>query len=145
MNTPKLIESIFQLLHALKSELSEELSKNGVQIAPMHIKILKVLSVKAPCTAQCLADFLGRDKGQVARLIQDLLAADQIERLPNPNDKRSQLLHLKDAAKDTLNKMNAIENKLTSRMAENVSEDDQALFISLANTFTTNLRAKDNL
>lgn len=142
MSERKLLESFFQLMHTAKAELTEELSNHGLSVAPMHIKLIKVLSKKAPCTAQYLAETLGRDKAQITRLVQDLVAANLVVRSPNPDDKRSQLLHLEQGAMDILEKMSVIEKRMMARMCNGVSDEEQALFISLANKFKCNLRDK---
>lgn len=143
MNDRNIMESLFKLMYAVKTELSEQLSASGVSVAPMHIKLLKMLSVKAPCTAQNLAESLSRDKAQITRLVQDLLAAQLIERTPNPEDKRSQLLNLRQEALDVLKTMDSIENRIMDRMSSEVSEEEKQLFIMLANKFKNNLRPSE--
>ncbi len=140
MKERMLLESFFQLMYTVKTELTDELSSHGIGVAPMHIKLLKLLSVKAPCTAQHLVEVLNRDKAQINRLVKDLLAAGLISRSPNPNDKRSQLLNLEPEGMEVLGKMKAIEKKMMARMCDDINEKEQQRFIALADKFKSNLR-----
>ena len=140
MKERKLLESFFHLMFTVKTELTDKLVVHDITIAPMHIKLLKLLSIKAPCTAQHLSQSLARDKAQINRLVKDLLAANLISRSPNPDDKRSQLLDLQPEAQDILKQMQIIERDIMARMCHDVSVEDQQAFIALADKFKHNLQ-----
>lgn len=140
-----LLDTLFQLLFALKTQLSAELVRQGIHVAPMHIRLLKLLNREAPCTAQKLVGIMGRDKAQITRLVQDLLTAELIKRVQNPADKRSQLLSLRARGTAALKKMDLIEDNLVAEMSSEVDVDDKQRFLSVASKFESNLRGDNEV
>jgi len=59
------LESIFRLVHSLKRQMSEQIESLDSEIAPMNIRVMKIITKKSPCTAIDIAHFLNRDKAQV--------------------------------------------------------------------------------
>lgn len=140
MTTPQLIESMFRLMRSFKSCLSAELEAEGLSIAPMHMKLLKMIAAMDECTAQRIAQAIHRDKAQVNRVVQDLVAQEMIERSPNPADKRSQLLSLSDKGEAALQSMKAVENRVLCRMTHGIEIENQQVFITLAEQLRSNLQ-----
>lgn len=139
MTTPHLIESMFRLMRSFKSCLSAELEAEGLSIAPMHMKTLKMIATMEECTAQRIAQSINRDKAQVNRVIQELVAQEMIERTLNPADKRSQLLQLSGKGETALQSMNAVENRVLCRMTHGINLENQQTFITLAEQLRSNL------
>lgn len=135
------LESLFQLMYAVRATLSDDLAKEDVGVAPMQVKVLKMIKARRQCTAQDIAETFRRDKAQIARLIQNLISQNLINRAPNPADKRSQLLELNDNALRILRQTKRIESGLMDKMFTDVSASEQALFVSLAKRLRSNLEA----
>ena len=139
MTAPHLMESMFRLVRSFKSRLAAELEAEGLSVAPTHMKILKMIAPMEECTAQRIAQAVHRDKAQVNRVIQELVAQEMIERKPNPADKRSQLLQLSDKGEVALQAMNAVETRVLSRMTHGIEIENQQTFITLAEQLRRNL------
>ncbi|UJB72394.1 MarR family transcriptional regulator (plasmid) [Acaryochloris sp. 'Moss Beach'] len=139
MTTSPLIASMFRLMRSFKSCLSAELEAEGLSIAPMHMKTLKMIAAMDECTAQRIAQSINRDKAQVNRVVQELVAQGMIERKQNPADKRSQLLHLSDKGEIALKSMNSVENRVLYRMTNGINIESQQTFITLAEQLRSNL------
>lgn len=133
------MESMFRLVRSFKSCLAAELEAEGLSVAPTHMKILKMIAPMEECTAQRIAQAVHRDKAQVNRVIQELVAQEMIERKPNPADKRSQLLQLSDKGEVALQAMNAVETRVLSRMTHGIEIENQKTFITLAEQLRRNL------
>lgn len=131
---------MFRLMRSFKSRLSAELEAEGLSIALMHMKTLKMIAAMEECTAQRIAQAINRDKAQVNRVIQELVAQEMIERTPNPADKRSQLLQLSDKGEAALQSMNAVENRVLCRMTHGITLENQQTFITLAEQLRSNLQ-----
>lgn len=136
------LDTLFQLLSALKSEMFDVLAQHDISVAPMHIKVLNCLDKMAPCTAQELGQVIQRDKAQITRLIKDLEKHNLVERIPNPNDKRSQILTLKPEAEGILEKMKLVKQNVSDRMGKEVSEEEIQQFTLVVEKFMTNLKRK---
>ena len=130
---------MFRLVRSFKSCLAAELEAEGLSVAPTHMKILKMIAPMEECTAQRIAQTIHRDKAQVNRVIQELVAQEMIERKPNPADKRSQLLQLSDKGEVALQAMNAVETRVLSRMTHGIEIENQQTFITLAEQLRRNL------
>ena len=140
MTTSPLIASMFRLVHSFKACLSAELEAEGLSIAPTHMKVLKIISAMDECTAQRIAQSIHRDKAQVNRVVQELVAKEMVERKQNPTDKRSQLLHLSEKGNVALTSMNAIEHRVLCRMTHGINVESQQTFITLAEKLRSNLQ-----
>ncbi|WP_445946663.1 MarR family winged helix-turn-helix transcriptional regulator [Shewanella sp.] len=139
MKTPNLVEAVFKLIYAFKSQLSQELAAEDISVPIMYMKMLKMISAIEGCTAQVLAQSLKRDKAQITRVVQDMIAKSLIVRVPNPDDKRSQLLSVSPEGVLLLQKMLQVEQRILTRMSANVSEEEIAQFIVLAKTLSDNI------
>lgn len=139
MNSPQMIEAVFKLVYTFKMQLSSELETEGVSVAPMHMKILKMVSKMEECTALRIAKALNRDKAQVTRVLQELTSKGLVNREKNLCDKRSQILRLSQEGEDVLQKMIAIEEGVFARMSKNISAKDQKLFVTLAESLKKNI------
>nr|WP_067290240.1 MarR family winged helix-turn-helix transcriptional regulator [Marinobacterium profundum] len=138
-------EALHRLLHAYKRAMRQSFQAHGIDLAISHIRTLKVihyhLRSKQPCTAQLIVTRLERDKAQIARLLQDLLAAELIEKHPNPEDRRSQILRLTQAGSAVLERIAHAEQDAGLQMAQGLSHEEMQSFIRLANAMTGNLAA----
>jgi DNA-binding MarR family transcriptional regulator len=111
----------------------------GMDIAPMHIRVIKIIDKKSPCTAVDIVHFLHRDKAQVTRLIKTLIEQELVEKAPNPEDKRSQLLIVTAKGKERLEILNRAEAKVIESMTQNISHDDLLQFDAVAKKIAKNL------
>lgn len=126
MHDKSLPELFFHLLHAMKSKLHQELEGLGIEVTPLHMWMLKKIATSDSCTAQALSVQLGRDKAQITRLVNGLLASELVTRTPNPNDKRSQILLLTDKGEGLVSKMKEINDKLSASMTQGFNDEDKA-------------------
>lgn len=132
-------DALFTLFNTIRHTISFELKRTSLDLAPMHFKTLKVIHMTDSCTGQKLADYLGRDKAQINRLIKYLAEAHLIEKKQCKQDKRSQLISLTAAGNKALAVFTDIEKRVFDAMLEGVNEGEKALFKKLVLRFTDNL------
>ena len=133
------LESIFRLVHSLKRKMSEQIESLDSEIAPMNIRVMKIITKKSPCTAIDIAHFLNRDKAQVTRLVNALINQELVKKSPNPEDKRSQLLVLTNKGEDIMTKVSNIDREMLQRMTKGMNEDDLEQFSQIASKMAQNL------
>ncbi|CAH7018926.1 MarR family transcriptional regulator [Vibrio chagasii] len=133
------LESIFRLVHSLKRQMSEQIESLDSEIAPMNIRVMKIITKKSPCTAIDIANFLNRDKAQVTRLVNALINQELVKKSPNPEDKRSQLLVLTDKGEEIMGKVSNIDREMLQRMTKGMAEDELEQFRKVANKMAKNL------
>ncbi|GAK19969.1 transcriptional regulator, MarR family [Vibrio sp. JCM 19052] len=142
MSNPKSLDNLFHLVHVLKRQLHEQIEQLELPIAPMHIRVIKIISKQSPCTAMDVVNFLNRDKAQVTRLIKTLIEEGFIEKRPNPEDKRSQCLLTTEKGNEVLAKIKAVDAEIFQKMTLNVSEEELEAFQLVAGKLAENLSQK---
>lgn len=142
MSNPKSLDNLFHLVHVLKRQLHEQIEQLELPIAPMHVRVIKIISKQSPCTAMDVVNFLNRDKAQVTRLIKTLIEEGFIEKRPNPEDKRSQCLLTTEKGNEVLSKIKAVDAEIFQKMTLNVSEEELEAFQVVAGKLAENLSKK---
>ncbi|CAH1608377.1 MarR family transcriptional regulator [Vibrio jasicida] len=142
MSNPKSLDNLFHLVHVLKRQLHEQIEQLELPIAPMHVRVIKIISKQSPCTAMDVVNFLNRDKAQVTRLIKTLIEQGFIEKRPNPEDKRSQCLLTTEKGNEVLSKIKAVDAEIFQKMTLNVSEEELEAFQLVAGKLAENLSKK---
>ena len=142
MSNPKSLDNLFHLVHVLKRQLHEQIEQLELPIAPMHVRVIKIISKQSPCTAMDVVNFLNRDKAQVTRLIKALIEEGFIEKRPNPEDKRSQCLLTTEKGNEVLSKIKAVDAEIFQKMTLNVSEEELEAFQLVAGKLAENLSKK---
>ncbi|WP_186176577.1 MarR family winged helix-turn-helix transcriptional regulator [Vibrio jasicida] len=142
MSNPKSLDNLFHLVHVLKRQLHEQIEQLELPIAPMHVRVIKIISKQSPCTAMDVVNFLNRDKAQVTRLIKTLIEEGFIEKRPNPEDKRSQCLLTTGKGNEVLAKIKAVDAEIFQKMTLNVSEEELEAFQLVAGKLAENLSKK---
>ncbi len=80
--------------HSARSYLTRQLSLNGIDMTIEQFKVMVVLWKEKRSTQQNIADFVGKDKTSVTRLIAGLEKRSLIERVTDKSDKRCNLVTL---------------------------------------------------
>jgi len=133
------VESTFHLAHAIKRQLSNQLESQKLGIAPMHMRVLKVIHKRKSCTAIDIASLFKRDKAQITRLVKPLIEQGIVEKEPNPEDKRSQLLVLTAQGKALQESVLAFSEGMEKQMMQGIDPKDLETFIEVAQAMTKNL------
>lgn len=139
MSEKKVLESLFRLVHAVKRQLQVQAEQLALGISPMHIRVIKIIDRKSPCTAVDIVSFLGRDKAQITRLVSSLIEHGLITRQPNPNDKRSHYLRITEAGEAIVRKINTMNDKTLALMTRQIEPEALSEFQRIARLMTDNL------
>ncbi|AUG53171.1 MarR family winged helix-turn-helix transcriptional regulator [Thalassospira marina] len=132
-------ETLHTLLHAYKRALRQAYQQAEIPLAISHIRTLKGINSVPDCTPLALSTRTKHDKGQLTRLLKDLLAENLIEKHPHPDDKRSNILHLTPEGHQIMMRIKEVEEIAASRMATGLSPDEITDFNRLANIMSANL------
>ncbi|AZQ84885.1 MarR family transcriptional regulator [Colwellia sp. Arc7-635] len=135
----ELSEALFSLVHAVRSNMKQEIKQLAIDLSPMHLKSLKVISIIDDCTGQKLADFMGRDKAQINRLIKELVNQELITKTDNVNDKRSHLLTLSVKGVEIIGLFRTAEKCVFNKMVNDIPTEKIDDFIQLIQILKNNL------
>jgi DNA-binding MarR family transcriptional regulator len=139
------IETTFHLTHAIKQELTSQLEAKKLGIAPMHLRVLKVIHKKKSCTAIDIAVLFKRDKAQITRLVKQLLDQEYVTKEPNPNDKRSQFLVLTPKGIALQESLILFSEEMDKHITQGINQKDLDTFVKVAEKMTSNLNIKSQL
>ncbi|REG82900.1 MarR family winged helix-turn-helix transcriptional regulator [Marinomonas pollencensis] len=132
-------EALFSLIHTVRNTMIQQLKSLDINLSPMHLKALKAVSKIDQCTGQKLADFMGRDKAQINRLIKELVNQDLVVKTSNEQDKRSQLLILASSGETLIKQFNRVEKDVFEAMSAELAGDKLEEFIEMTQKFKSNL------
>lgn len=141
MSDQNSLESLFQLVHAVKQRLQQQAGRLDLGIAPMHIRVIKIIDRKPRCTAVDIAGFLGRDKAQVTRLLNTLIEKGLIAREPNPDDRRSHYLSTTAAGDEVVAQIKRIDRETLQIMTQKLKPAELAEFQRVSRLMTENLHS----
>ncbi|WP_339723071.1 MarR family transcriptional regulator [uncultured Paraglaciecola sp.] len=139
----ELSEALFNLVHTVRINMQKEIKLNALGLSPMHFKSLKVISKIENCTGQKLADFMGRDKAQINRLIKELISQELITKIDNENDKRSQFLVLSEKGVKIIKVFKKAEKKVFNKMIHELTPEQIANFVEVSQKLKNNLSQID--
>ncbi|OAN17889.1 MarR family transcriptional regulator [Photobacterium jeanii] len=142
MSNSSALDNLFQLVHSLKRQMHEQIELLNLPITPMHVRVIKIIAKKSPCTAMDVVHFINRDKAQVTRLIKSLIEEGFVEKVPNPEDKRSQCLLTTDKGKAVLEQLHEVDNLITGKITQGLSSQDLEDFQRIASKMTMNITKK---
>lgn len=136
----ELSEALFNLMHAVRGNLGQQVKLLDKDLSPMHLKSMKVITRLEACTGQKMADFMGRDKAQVNRLIKELVKQELVVKADNPADKRSQILVLSDKGADIMKRFKIAEKQLFNTMSEGVPKEQLGEVVEVLEKLHANLQ-----
>jgi DNA-binding MarR family transcriptional regulator len=98
---------------------------NGVSLAQCHA--LLEIEIHGPLGLNELAKGLGLDKSTLSRTIDGLVNIGQVQRDPNPFDRRSVILNLTPQGRQTCDRINAQNDALFSRILGHIPDEEREI------------------
>lgn len=140
MKEEKILGSLFKLFRLLTEQMVLNIKEQGIELAAMHVRTLKIIRMNENCTTQTVVRILHRDKAQVTRLVNELLKRELVYKEANPNDKRSQFLSLTDKGNDIFDLLRPTEYQIVKRMTRDIDEKQLEEFLEAIQLMVENLR-----
>jgi len=117
--------ALLSLLDGLRQAMRLQLQNEGASAAaPMLLRILLLCQQQPGITQQGIVQQTGRDKGQVARMVKELMAAGLMSREAHPDDRRSHCLRPTEAGLKALEHFEAAEVEVAARVFGDLSSTD---------------------
>lgn len=133
-------ELFFAVLQSYKSALQRSFKSQAIPLSALDAKILKLIAHQGVNTPQMLAEYSGRDKAQVTRLLTEMEQRGLLHKVPHPTDKRSVCLELSATALKLAVQIRQIDSDVRSQMLSGMSEEQQQTLKSLLQKIAENLR-----
>jgi DNA-binding MarR family transcriptional regulator len=136
---PSILDVMFGLTFDLTNYLCLVSNKLSDELTPMHVRVLRAVQPNPNATVNTVATTLRRDKAQITRLANSLLAQDLLQRAPNPSDGRSQLLSLTNKGQILFRQVEEIDTEIRETMLAGISQKEAEVFLEVAVKMSRNL------
>ncbi|WP_422927874.1 MarR family winged helix-turn-helix transcriptional regulator [Singulisphaera sp. PoT] len=93
---------------------------------PPHVGILRVVEQADGLSQQALGEKLGMFPSRLVQILDDLEKRGLVERRDNPSDRRSYALHLTDAGRETLAKIEVVTQEHRDALVAALDESERA-------------------
>jgi DNA-binding MarR family transcriptional regulator len=141
-STESALQTLFMnTISGLKTSMKNIMKERQLSLSPMYFMILKNIHDTQNCTANYLADVTEKDKGQITRLVQELINQSFVTKMPNPTDKRSQFLELTPRGVQCYQELASADQAVLKEMRENISDEELKHFLTIGEKMLSNLNA----
>jgi DNA-binding MarR family transcriptional regulator len=139
------LQSLFiNTVSGLKTSMKGTMKEKGLLLSPLYFMILKQIHDIENCTAHHLAESTERDKGQITRLVNEVMDHGYVIKTPNPNDKRSQFLQFTNKGLECYQQLASADHAILAKMRADISDDDLQKFLGIGQKMLANLNAINN-
>lgn len=137
----RMLAAVFGFVNAWRSKLGAALLADDIPLTVIQFSVLRYCQEHPGCSQQALVKALGRDKGQIARLVRDLEAQGLLSREADPSDRRSQCLALSPAAEVLCDRVVQHEKVFAQAAFSQIGAAERATLIAHLNAITAGLPA----
>ncbi|MCS7487277.1 hypothetical protein UA24_12570 [Marinomonas sp. BSi20414] len=139
-STESALQTLFMnTISGLKTSMKNIMKEKQLSLSPMYFMILKNIHDTQDCTANYLADVTEKDKGQITRLVQELINQSLVTKMPNPMDKRSQFLKLTPHGRQCYQELASADQAVLKDMRANISDEELKHFLTIGEKMLSNL------
>lgn len=125
--SPEVLESLMSLFGGIKRAMRHALDGDAA-VPPMLLSVLRLCERQAGITQQGLARLTGRDKGQIARMVKELLALGLLEREDHPEDRRSHCLRPTPAGREAVQRFERASASVAEWLLDDMTVEERASF-----------------
>ena len=133
-------EVAFRLSYDLTTQMEPQLKRLDRKLAPLQLRAMRQIWLNNETTLLDIVMTLKRDKGQVARLVDELCTLEMIQKIKNPNDGRSKLLKLTQQGRAFFKSIEKIELTFSEQLKKGISEKEMNIFFSVSDKLSENIR-----
>ncbi|QIZ53014.1 MarR family transcriptional regulator [Dickeya zeae] len=136
-------ELLGEVIHGVKQRLQESDALTQTGLAPFQARTLGLIARHPGQSQHFLAQYMGRDKAQIARLLKELETLRLITREPSPTDRRAQVVSLTKKGEDTHRLFAQARTELLQRAFVDVTAEECRQFARVLQKMKANLVAPD--
>lgn len=133
------LEAVHAVMHRVRSLQHQALRGGEHELGPMEARVLGFFARHPGGTQRELADHSGRDKGQLARLVNGLRERGLLDARPDPADGRITRLHLTDTARQLHQAVQRQRRRLAERAAAGLTDVERQQLLTLLGRLRHNL------
>lgn len=136
-----IFDLVKEVMHLSSARIQQAIWADGLTITAMEARCLRYIVRHPACTQRDIVAASGRDKGQIARLVKQLIERDAVERVPNERGERRQRLTPTSKGIELHQLAERHRAAAARQVAEALRSDEQELLRSLLLRLVDNLKA----
>lgn len=137
------LEAVHAVMHLVKHRQHDSLREHAPGLTPLEGRVLGFFVRRPGATLSELVEHAGRDKGQLARLVNGLKERGLLDVRPDEADRRVSRLHPTEAALAQHRAVMRWRKRLAELAAAGFSADERAQLLALLGKLRANLEAAD--
>ena len=137
----EILEAIHEIMHLYRAQQYRSLRATTHELTHMENKALGYIARHPGATGRDLVQRSGRDKAQVARLVQGLRDKGLVDARPDPADRRSTRLYLSASGEAVHAEAHQAGMVLAARALAGLDEDERRQLAALLGRVQEDLRA----
>lgn len=127
----QVLDALHDITHAYRSQMRARMQEQDANLTRGALRCLLYVGHHPRCTHKDLMAYLHADKAQIARTLSEMEDNQWMERVPDPEDRRSRLLQLSPRGCELYARMRASRSKVGEDLLRECSEDQQAQLLAL--------------
>jgi DNA-binding MarR family transcriptional regulator len=135
------LELMHGLMHLVRARHQAQLRGGAQDLTPLEGRVLGFFARQPGATQRELAEHSGRDKGQLARLINGLKERGLLEARADEADRRVTRLHLTEAARQQHQAALRLRRRLAEAATAGLSDTQRQTLLALLRQVAANLEA----
>ena len=140
MQEDRLIYMLAMAHQALRSHISGEFLKEGIKVTLPQATVLFLLQERDGRILSELGQVIGVDNSAVTGLADRLEKAGFVNRMPNPEDRRTWHLHITAQGRDEAQKASRVVGRVNAEVKAGFSEQDMESFKNVLKSFYQKFR-----
>lgn len=135
----ELLETLHAVMHRLRARHHQALREGEQELTPLETRVLGFFARHPGATQRELAEHSGRDKGQLARLLQGLRERGWLDAEADPDDRRVTRLRLSEQARRRHQAVMRERRRLAESALAGFGERERAELMALLQRLLANL------
>lgn len=131
--------------NGVKQRMSEAFRKGGFRLSPEQFLVMDTLWDEGVLSQQQIADITMRDKNSIVKLIDGLEKKKLVRRVPNPNDRRQNLIEVTERSKAIRDKVNALALQSVSEIVDDIPAQNLKIFVKTLSDMEKNIDPSSDL
>lgn len=144
MMSHSLSDTVHQLMHTYKRLLRAGIAQQQIELSVTQIRTLKGVCHNSSSTAHSIAQYMQRDKAQITRALNDLIARDLIYKTDNPQDRRSQLLIPTSKGEAIMTQLNLAEQWAVAQLTNGLADEQLDSFLHISQLMIASAASTNN-
>lgn len=138
-----LLEAMQGVMHAARARHQQALRDAGIELTPLEARLLGFFARRPGATLTELADHAGRDKGQLARLVQALRDRSLLLAAADAQDGRVTRLSLSPSARALHDTVMRLRRREAEAAAAGLNPAEREALLAMLARMRTNLQPRD--